>query len=81
MFRFDGRRTCESGRIGSPQSHPPGQGNDSSAIACGASEWTLAFIRETGCDLAQGYFTARPMAAEAVQAWLRSGTNQALQRL
>jgi EAL domain-containing protein (putative c-di-GMP-specific phosphodiesterase class I)/FixJ family two-component response regulator len=28
------------------------------------------FLRGTGCDLAQGYFIARPMAADAVLAWI-----------
>jgi EAL domain-containing protein (putative c-di-GMP-specific phosphodiesterase class I) len=28
------------------------------------------FLRGTGCDLAQGYFIAKPMAADAVLAWI-----------
>ena len=31
-------------------------------------DWDL--LRETGCDLAQGYFIARPMPAERLVAWL-----------
>jgi EAL domain-containing protein (putative c-di-GMP-specific phosphodiesterase class I)/FixJ family two-component response regulator len=30
---------------------------------------TLAFLREHGCDMAQGYHIARPMAAEAIVDW------------
>ncbi len=30
---------------------------------------TLAFLAEIGCDRAQGYFMARPMAADALPAW------------
>ena len=30
---------------------------------------TLAFLAEVGCDRAQGYHVARPMAAEALPAW------------
>jgi diguanylate cyclase (GGDEF)-like protein len=29
-----------------------------------------ALLRETGCDVAQGYFYARPMPAERLRAWL-----------
>jgi EAL domain-containing protein (putative c-di-GMP-specific phosphodiesterase class I)/FixJ family two-component response regulator len=32
------------------------------------ADWN--FLRQQGCDLAQGYFVAKPMAAENVQAWL-----------
>jgi EAL domain-containing protein (putative c-di-GMP-specific phosphodiesterase class I) len=28
------------------------------------------FVRQSGCDVAQGYFIAKPMAAEALPAWL-----------
>jgi EAL domain-containing protein (putative c-di-GMP-specific phosphodiesterase class I) len=28
------------------------------------------FVRQSGCDVAQGYFVAKPMAAEALPAWL-----------
>ncbi len=31
---------------------------------------TLELLREIGCDLAQGYFIARPMEAEAAARWL-----------
>ncbi len=30
----------------------------------------LAGLRATGCDLAQGYFLARPMAPDALRLWL-----------
>jgi len=30
------------------------------------------FLRDSGCDLAQGYFIARPMAADALTEWIRS---------
>jgi len=30
---------------------------------------TLAFLAESGCDFAQGYFIARPMLPEALHAW------------
>lgn len=33
------------------------------------NDW--CFLRERGCDLAQGYFIARPMPAEAVAGWLQ----------
>lgn len=35
-------------------------------------EWTLGFLRESGCDFAQGYFIARPMAGAAMLDWVRS---------
>lgn len=41
------------------------------------ADWDL--VRQTGCDLAQGYFIARPMAAEDLSAWVQSW-NQRLQR-
>jgi EAL domain-containing protein (putative c-di-GMP-specific phosphodiesterase class I) len=28
------------------------------------------FLREIGCDVAQGYFIGRPMPAERLQDWL-----------
>lgn len=31
---------------------------------------TMQYLREIGCDLAQGYFIARPMTAGAVHQWL-----------
>lgn len=31
---------------------------------------TLAYLRDIGCDLAQGYHIARPMSGEAVAGWL-----------
>lgn len=34
--------------------------------------WTLGFLREAGCDLAQGYFIGRPMDVDAVLHWVRS---------
>jgi len=30
------------------------------------------FVRSTGCDLAQGYLIAKPMAASQVEAWVRA---------
>jgi EAL domain-containing protein (putative c-di-GMP-specific phosphodiesterase class I) len=30
---------------------------------------TLDFLRDTGCDLAQGYHIGRPMSGESVAAW------------
>ncbi|MGS0758013.1 EAL domain-containing protein, partial [Roseateles sp. GG27B] len=30
------------------------------------------FLRRTGCDLAQGYFIARPMPAADFPAWIQS---------
>lgn len=34
------------------------------------ADWDL--LRELGCDLAQGYFIARPMAAEAYLDWMQA---------
>jgi EAL domain-containing protein (putative c-di-GMP-specific phosphodiesterase class I) len=31
---------------------------------------TLNYLNSLGCDLAQGYFIARPMAGEAARAWV-----------
>ena len=31
------------------------------------------FLRSIGCDLVQGYVYARPMPAEELEAWKRSG--------
>ncbi len=52
------------------------------------SEETLEYLRSIGCDLAQGYAIARPMAPDAVIDWLRnsrlkseSGRLQALRSL
>jgi EAL domain-containing protein (putative c-di-GMP-specific phosphodiesterase class I) len=36
---------------------------------------TLDYLTSLGCDLAQGYFIARPMSGDAVKSWL----NQKLQ--
>jgi EAL domain-containing protein (putative c-di-GMP-specific phosphodiesterase class I) len=33
-------------------------------------EWDL--LRDTGCDLGQGYFIARPMPAESIPAWIKT---------
>ena len=35
-------------------------------------EASFRFLRELGCDLAQGYFMSRPLAAPALEEWLRS---------
>ncbi len=32
------------------------------------------FVRAAGCDVAQGYFVARPMRAEALEGWVREWT-------
>lgn len=39
-----------------------------------------ARLKELGCGMAQGYFIARPMPADAYLEWLASGTWQPLQR-
>ncbi len=31
--------------------------------------WTLGFLRDLGCDLAQGYYIGRPMSAEQLIPW------------
>ena len=32
------------------------------------------FVRAAGCDVAQGYFVARPMSADALEGWVREWT-------
>jgi EAL domain-containing protein (putative c-di-GMP-specific phosphodiesterase class I)/FixJ family two-component response regulator len=39
---------------------------------------TMQYLREEGCDLAQGYFIARPMPAAAIAGWM-DGQSQRLQ--
>ncbi len=39
---------------------------------------SLAMLREMQCDLAQGYYIARPMVDDAVSAWMAASTQQAL---
>jgi EAL domain-containing protein (putative c-di-GMP-specific phosphodiesterase class I) len=39
---------------------------------------TLAFLRELDCDLVQGYFISRPLAAEDATAWLMSSRQVAV---
>jgi diguanylate cyclase (GGDEF)-like protein len=39
-------------------------------------ERSLAFLRDVGCDIAQGFFIARPMPADAVLEWARSSAWQ-----
>lgn len=34
-------------------------------------EWTLDYLRQIGCDRAQGYFIARPLDPQAALAWLK----------
>jgi diguanylate cyclase len=34
---------------------------------------TLSALRHSGCDVAQGYVIARPMPAEALEAWINTG--------
>ncbi len=39
-------------------------------VAEGVEDWNdWNFLRETGCGMAQGYFIAKPMPAEALAAW------------
>ena len=33
---------------------------------------TLQFLEKVGCDLAQGYFIARPMPGDRVAGWIAS---------
>jgi len=40
-------------------------------------EAIMNHLREAGCDLAQGYFISRPLAAENVAGWLAQNTPQA----
>jgi diguanylate cyclase (GGDEF)-like protein len=40
------------------------------------TEETLAWLRRTGCDKAQGYHVARPMTAEAFTRWLDERTGR-----
>jgi len=43
---------------------------------------TLSFLRDLGCDLAQGYFIAKPMAEEAILPWYQQReSNRELARL
>lgn len=37
---------------------------------------TLAFLREVGCDMAQGYYIGRPMSGENMLKWISSWTDQ-----
>jgi len=37
---------------------------------------TLAFLREVGCDMAQGYYIGRPMSGENTLKWISSRTDQ-----
>jgi EAL domain-containing protein (putative c-di-GMP-specific phosphodiesterase class I) len=36
------------------------------------TEQQYNLLRSLGCDLAQGYFIARPMSADEFEAWLSS---------
>ena len=36
------------------------------------------FVRRSGCDIAQGYFIARPMAAKALHEWIEDWEERAL---
>jgi EAL domain-containing protein (putative c-di-GMP-specific phosphodiesterase class I) len=41
------------------------------AVAVGvedAEDWQ--YVRDTGCDMAQGFFIGKPMPADAVPGWL-----------
>jgi EAL domain-containing protein (putative c-di-GMP-specific phosphodiesterase class I) len=44
------------------------------------SEAALQFLHRSGCDYAQGYHIARPMAAEALPAWSKDWTGKAALR-
>ena len=35
-------------------------------------EAALTFLRELGCDIAQGYYIAKPMRAADVESWVRT---------
>jgi EAL domain-containing protein (putative c-di-GMP-specific phosphodiesterase class I) len=39
----------------------------------------LAKLRSTVCDAAQGFLISRPIAAEAIPAWLEAGSADRLQ--
>lgn len=41
-------------------------------------EETLSFLRETGCDMAQGYLLSRPLDSERAKAWGRRNIRQSL---
>jgi diguanylate cyclase (GGDEF)-like protein len=41
------------------------------------NEYTRRLLQETGCSLAQGWLTARPMPAEQLTSWLRAQTEPA----
>ena len=40
------------------------------------TETVLATLRQYACDIAQGYFLARPMPAEGLQGWLAGAGKQ-----
>jgi EAL domain-containing protein (putative c-di-GMP-specific phosphodiesterase class I) len=44
------------------------------------TEYTRRLLQETGCALAQGWLTARPMPAEQVSTWLHAQTGPSAQR-
>jgi len=59
-----------------------GNGLHLSTVAEGietAEEW--AQLRDMGCELGQGYYIARPMDAELLPQWIRSGTEHLRQRM
>jgi EAL domain-containing protein (putative c-di-GMP-specific phosphodiesterase class I) len=37
-------------------------------------ESSLAFLRDVGCDIAQGFFIAKPMPAESIVEWATTST-------
>ena len=44
-------------------------------VAEGVESWeTWTFLRELGCDLAQGYYLSRPLPAEALEQWARTSS-------
>ena len=37
--------------------------------------WALDYLREVGCDLAQGYFISRPLSISDATIWAHPGTD------
>jgi EAL domain-containing protein (putative c-di-GMP-specific phosphodiesterase class I) len=69
----DGSRAIVKGIIGLAQAlnlHMVAEGVETSA--------QLAFLRDGGCQMVQGYLVARPMPAELLEQWLRNPPDAAL---